>query len=158
MTALVGSSFSHLAELCYVPVKREALAVADALNKSRYLVLGCNDLIVAVDHKALLILFGDRSLDAISNFRLWNQGKHAALSIQDGPHPGSEGQDPRLHLVPHHSQPTKTHTSRMTSWPWTATLSPASQKASSHNQIHKRPTFPTRMTPSWHTSHPPSAP
>lgn len=47
----------------------EALAVAVALDKSRHFVLGCKDLIIAVDHKPLLKLFGDRSLDEISNSR-----------------------------------------------------------------------------------------
>ena len=50
----------------------EALAGADALDKSRHFVLGCKDLIIAVDHKPLLKLFGDRSLEDISNSRLRN--------------------------------------------------------------------------------------
>ena len=33
---------------------------------------GCKDLIIAVDHKPLLKLFGDRSLDAICNSQLRN--------------------------------------------------------------------------------------
>ena len=49
----------------------EALAVADALDKSRHFVLGCKDLIIA-DHKPLLKLFEDRSLEDISNLRLRN--------------------------------------------------------------------------------------
>ena len=51
---LVGSRFTHAAESRYAPVEGEALAVADALGKVRYFVLGCRDLIVAVDHKPLL--------------------------------------------------------------------------------------------------------
>ena len=50
----------------------EALAVADALDKARYFVLGCRDLIVAGDHKPLLKLLGDRALDDIPNPRLRN--------------------------------------------------------------------------------------
>ena len=46
----------------------EALAVADALNKARYFILGCEDLIIAVDHKPLLKIFGNRSLE--DNFNL----------------------------------------------------------------------------------------
>jgi len=69
---LVGSRFTHAAESRYAPVEGEALAVADALDKARYFVLGCQDLIVAVDHKPLLKLFGDRSLDQIPNPRLRN--------------------------------------------------------------------------------------
>ena len=50
----------------------EALAVADALDKARFFVLGCNDLIIAVDHKPLLKIFSDRSLEEISNSRIHN--------------------------------------------------------------------------------------
>jgi len=56
----------------YAPVQGEALAVADALEKARHVVLGCNDLIIAVDQKSLLQLFGDRSFENIPNARLCN--------------------------------------------------------------------------------------
>ena len=46
--------------------------MADALDKARFFVLSCADLIIAVDHKPLLKIFGDRSLDEISNARLRN--------------------------------------------------------------------------------------
>lgn len=46
--------------------------MADALDKARFFVLGCTDLIIAVDQKPLLKIFGDRSLDEISNARLRN--------------------------------------------------------------------------------------
>ena len=69
---LVGSCFTHAAESRYATVEGEALAVADALDKACFFVLGCEELIVAVDHKPLLKIFGDRSLDDISNTRLRN--------------------------------------------------------------------------------------
>ena len=69
---LVGSRFTHAAESRYAPIEGEALAVADALDKARFFVLGCDNLIIAVDHKPLLKVFGDRSLDEISNGRLRN--------------------------------------------------------------------------------------
>ncbi len=47
---LVGSRFTHPVESRYAPVEGEALAVADALDKARHFVLGCSDLVVAVDH------------------------------------------------------------------------------------------------------------
>ena len=50
----------------------EALAVADGLDKARFFVLGCSNLIIAVDHKPLLKVFGDRSLEEITNARLCN--------------------------------------------------------------------------------------
>ena len=71
-TTLVGSRFTHPAESRYAPIEGEVLAVADALDKARHFVLGCENLIVAVDHKPLLKLFGDRSLGDISNSRLRN--------------------------------------------------------------------------------------
>ena len=70
--ALVGSRFTHPAESRYAPVEGEALAVVAARDKSRHFVLGCSDLIVAVDHKPLLGLFTNRSLDSIPNNRLRN--------------------------------------------------------------------------------------
>ena len=69
---LVGSRFTPRAESRYAPVEGEALAVVDALDKARHFTLGCTDLIVAVDHKPLVKLFGDRCLDAIPNPRLRN--------------------------------------------------------------------------------------
>ena len=56
---LVGSRFTHAAESRYAPIEGEALAVADALDKARHFVLGCKDLIIAVDHRPLLKIFGD---------------------------------------------------------------------------------------------------
>ena len=69
---LVGSRFTSGAESRYAPVEGEALAVIDALDKARHFVIGCSDLIVAVDHKPLLKIFGDRSLNDIPNPRLRN--------------------------------------------------------------------------------------
>ena len=69
---LVGSRFTHAAESRYTPIEGEALAVADALDKARHFVLGCKNLTIAVDHKPLLKIFSDRSLDEISNNRLRN--------------------------------------------------------------------------------------
>ena len=48
----------------------EALAVADSLNKARFFVLDCSDLISAIDHKPLLKVFSDQSLEEISNARV----------------------------------------------------------------------------------------
>lgn len=69
---LVGSRFTHPAESRYAPIEGEALAVADALDKARHFVLGCSNLTIAVDHKPLLKIFGDRSLDQLTNTRLRN--------------------------------------------------------------------------------------
>jgi len=62
---LVGSRFTHSAESRYATL-REALTDADAIDKARYSVLGCGQLIIAVDHKPLLKVLGDRSLENAS--------------------------------------------------------------------------------------------
>ncbi len=69
---LVGSRFTHTTESRYAPVEGEALAVADALDSARHFVLKCRDLTVAMNHKPLLKLFGDRCLEDIPNPRLRN--------------------------------------------------------------------------------------
>ena len=48
------------------------MAVADALDKARYFVLGCSQLIIAFDDKPLIKVLDDRSLENISNSRLSN--------------------------------------------------------------------------------------
>ena len=47
--------------------------MADALEKAKYLVLGCYGLIVAVNHKPLLNIFPDRALEGISYTFLRNR-------------------------------------------------------------------------------------
>ena len=69
---LVGSRFTHATESRYAPVEGEALAVTDALDKARFFVLRCSNLIIAVDHKPLLKVFGDQSLKDITSAQLCN--------------------------------------------------------------------------------------
>ena len=69
---LVGSRFTHPAEPRYAPIEGETLAVANALDKARFFVLGCENLIFAVDHKPLLKVLCDRCLEDIPNVRLRN--------------------------------------------------------------------------------------
>ncbi len=110
---LVGSRFTHAAESRYAPVEGEALAVADALDRARHFVLGCSDLVVAVDHKPLLKLFGDRCLEDIPNPRLQNlkektlryrfrmvyvPGVKNLTSDALSRHPSGPKSPPRLHL------------------------------------------------------------
>ena len=66
----VGSRFTSPAESRYSPSEGEALAVVNALEKTKYFTLGCNNLRIGTDHKSLLGLFKDRSLDGIDNPRL----------------------------------------------------------------------------------------
>ena len=65
-----GSRFTKDAESRYAPVEGEALALAWGLEHSRIFTLGCNDLLVAVDHQPLLGIFNDRELSNIKNPRL----------------------------------------------------------------------------------------
>ena len=68
---LAGSRFLSSAEMNYAPVEGEALAVAWSLEQTRFFTMGCDDLIIVVDHKPLVKLLGDRRLDEISNPRLF---------------------------------------------------------------------------------------
>ena len=68
---LAGSRFLRDAERRYAPVEGEALAVAWALEDSRFFTMGCDELVVATDHKSLIKLLGDRALDDIRNPRLF---------------------------------------------------------------------------------------
>ena len=67
-----GSRFTSGAESRYAAVEGEALAAAYSLNKAKHFILGCEDLILAVDHKPLLGLLGDKNLEDIENPRLQN--------------------------------------------------------------------------------------
>ena len=68
---LAGSRQLKPAESRYAPVEGEMLAVVWGLNQTRYFTQGCKDLLVLTDHKPLLKLLGDRTLDEIENMRLF---------------------------------------------------------------------------------------
>ena len=68
---LAGSRFLSSAEQRYAAIEGEALAVAWGLEQTRYFTHGCDDLVVVTDHKPLVKLFGDRTLDEITNCRLF---------------------------------------------------------------------------------------
>ena len=67
---LAGGRFTTPAESRYSPTEGELLAVADSLHKARHFVLGCKNLIIAVDHLPLLGLLNSRSLAEIPNPRI----------------------------------------------------------------------------------------
>ena len=69
---LVGSRLTSSAESRYAPIEGEALAVVYALDKAKHFIIGCHQLILAVDHKPLLKIFSDRHLDNTPNPRLRN--------------------------------------------------------------------------------------
>ena len=68
---LAGSRFLSSAEQRYAAIEGEALAVAWGLEQTRYFTQGCDNLIVVTDHKPLVKIFGDRTLDEITNSRLF---------------------------------------------------------------------------------------
>ena len=68
---LAGSRFLSDQESRYAAVEGEALAIAWGLEHSRYFTQGCDQLLVVTDHKPLLKTFGDRTLDEITNTRLF---------------------------------------------------------------------------------------
>ena len=68
---LAGSRFLDGTEQRYAPSEGEALAIAWGLKQTRYFTQGCNDLLVVTDHQPLVKIFGDRTLDEITNGRLF---------------------------------------------------------------------------------------
>ena len=68
---LVGSRFLRDAEKRYAAIEGECLAVAWALEDTRWFTLGCSTLIVATDHKPLIKVLDDKSLDTLQNQRLF---------------------------------------------------------------------------------------
>ena len=68
---LAGSRFLSSAERNYAPIEGEALGVAWSLEQTRFFTMGCDELLVVVDHKPLIKLLGDRRLDEINNPRLF---------------------------------------------------------------------------------------
>ncbi|KAL9972701.1 hypothetical protein ACROYT_G019061 [Oculina patagonica] len=73
---LAGSRFLSSAEQRYAAIGGEALAVAWGLEQTRYFTQGCDNLVVVTDHKPLVKIFGDRTLDEITNSRLFRLKQH----------------------------------------------------------------------------------
>ena len=68
---LAGSRFLSGAEKNYAAIEGEALAIAWGLEQCKYFTLGCSELLVVTDHKPLVKIFGNRTLDEIPNTRLF---------------------------------------------------------------------------------------
>ena len=68
---LTGSRFLKGPEERYAAIEGEALAIVWGLEQTKYFTQGCPNLVVVTDHKPLTKIFGDRSLDEISNTRLF---------------------------------------------------------------------------------------
>ena len=76
---LAGSHFLSSAEQRYTAIEGEALAVAWGLEQTRYFTQGCDKLLVVTDHKPLVKIFGDRTLDEITNSRLFRLKQRTLL-------------------------------------------------------------------------------
>lgn len=68
---LAGSRFLSSTEQRYAAVEGEMLSVAWGLEQTKYFTQGCDNLLVVTDHKPLVKLLGDRTLDEITNTRLF---------------------------------------------------------------------------------------
>ena len=72
-TVYCGSKFCTPAESRYHPIEGEALAAIYGLQKCKFFVLGLDNLILTLDHKPLLPIFGsNQHLEDIENPRLLN--------------------------------------------------------------------------------------
>ena len=72
-TVYCGSKFCTPAESRYHPIEGEALAATYGLQKCKFFVLGLENLILTLDHKPLLRIFGQNQLlEDIENPRLLN--------------------------------------------------------------------------------------
>ena len=109
---LAGSRFTKPAESRYAPIEGEALAVTYGLEQCRKFVLGCPNLIVAVDHKPLTRIFNDRSLESIDNPRLLRMKEKTLMYKFDIIHvPGDTNLAPdAASRYPTKTCPTMSHT------------------------------------------------
>jgi hypothetical protein len=67
---LEGGHFCNQVEQNYSPIEGKATAVARGLHDTKYYTMGCKQLYVATDHKSLVCVLGDQSLDDVENPRL----------------------------------------------------------------------------------------
>ena len=71
-TVYCGSKFNSGAVSRYHPIEGEAAAAVHALDKTSMFTLGHPNLLLAIDHKPLLKIFGNASMESITNPRLFN--------------------------------------------------------------------------------------
>ena len=70
-TVYCGSKFNSAAQSKYPPIEGEAAALVLGLEKCSQFILGHPNLLVAVDHKPLIKIFGSSTMEDISNPRLF---------------------------------------------------------------------------------------
>ena len=69
---LAGSRFLRQAERNYWPTEGEMVEVVWSLDDMRFFTLGCRELHIQTDHRALVKLLGNKRLEDIDNRRLVN--------------------------------------------------------------------------------------
>ena len=69
LITLCGSRFLQQAEQRYAAIEGEALAVAWALEQTKFFTMGCDNLGVVTDHQPLCKIFGDRMLDESCTYK-----------------------------------------------------------------------------------------
>ena len=67
---MAGSRFLKDSEKGYSLVEGEALAITYGLTKGKMFCLGNPNLSVSTDHKPLLSIMGDKTMDQVDNPRL----------------------------------------------------------------------------------------
>ena len=70
-TVYCGSKFNSVAQSRYPPIEGEAAALVLGLEKCSQFILGHPNLLVAVDHKPLVKIFGNSTMEDIPNPRLF---------------------------------------------------------------------------------------
>ena len=78
-TTLAGSRFLSRTESRYAAIEGEALAIVWGLEQTKYFTQGCDKLLVVTDHKPLVKVFGDRTLDEVTNTRLFRLKQRTML-------------------------------------------------------------------------------
>ena len=72
ITVYCGSKFNTPAESRYPPIEGEGFAAVHGLEKCSPFILGHPNLLLALDHKPLIRIFGNASLESITNPRLFS--------------------------------------------------------------------------------------
>ena len=77
---LAGGRVTNPAESRYSALEGECLAIADALQKAKLYVLGCNNLLLATDHKPLVEVFA-KNLEDIEKPRLLTISEKTTIHV-----------------------------------------------------------------------------
>jgi len=76
---LAGSRFLKPAWKNYAPIEGETLAIAWALEDTKFFTMGCDDLVILTDHEPLTSILSDRALDEIANPRIFSLKQRTLL-------------------------------------------------------------------------------